>query len=461
MSVSTTARTKRNDAMPHVSRAGLTAAAAFESTTQCLNYNLDPRNQRPATPTEIKRFRKSYQDQVGVGFIHTGLVNQPLPPPHHRHGVTTTKGDHVGDTFQQLPSSELTQYLNDQKEASYYSNVREPLGRGYNRGHVLPEETKTNEFDGFGKKSASSENAKNLIYFDEPIPDKRVISQNSTRALAPSNYHTNERDITRQLNREYNWEKAGIDPNTHRFGKVEPFEPAGVASSLTFPDETKLCDQRVEQVKGAQNGYLGKSREVRGALRGLGDEFAFGKVNAPDEWGAKKTIMGSYTPQEQMPDKDLGISTRKLNKLETVPTGVDMGGARVYGLPSLRGDLVAPKQISVADPNNYGNEMNAKGLLYPAKYAFDGIAESDFLLVRPEGEVRELFRRMGQEFDDVTFNTVCEVAKRDFGALSADSFRHALNKCRFEEEEKNLGEKAIPQSTLESNSLILSAVNFN
>jgi hypothetical protein len=101
--------------------------------------------------------------------------------------------------------------------------------------------------------------------------------------------------------------------------------------------------------------------------------------------------------------------------------------------------------------------------LYPSAYTFDGVSESDFLLVRSAPEIRALFSRMGQEFDDALFDKAVEAAKRDFGALSADSFRHALNKISFEENEKKAGsaEAAIPLSTLEANSLILSAVNFN
>lgn len=451
-----------NDTIPHVPAAGKVYDAGIESTEQCLKAGLDPRNQRPATPSEIKRFRKSFQEQTGLSFLHTGFVNQNVLPPHHRHGVVTTKGDHVGDTMFQVPASELGNYLNEQKEASYLSNIREPLGNSYSRGHVLPQETKEEEFIGFGLKSNVSENAKGLIYFNEPIPNKEVISSTSTRAPAPTNYHDAERDITRQLNREYNWQKAGIDPVTYRFGKVEPLEPNGVASSLRYSDATMIADKRVHQVKASKDDLLGKTRELRGALRGLKDDFAFGAVAAPDEWGAKKSIRGEYEPHEQMPDKDLGISVRRLYKLQSVPDEVDMGGARVYGCPSIRGDLAKPSMRSVADPTNYGDESNARGLLYPSAYTFDGISESDFLLVRPDAEVRELFARMGQTFDDNTFATICETARRDFGALSADSCRHAMNKLNFQEREKQLGTgNAIPLSTQESNALILSAVNFS
>lgn len=55
---------------------------------------------------------------------------------------------------------------------------------------------------------------------------------------------------------------------------------------------------------------------------------------------------------------------------------------RAFGVPSIRDDIRPPKMRSVADPNNYGNELNGKGLLYPSKFSFDGVTEEDFLMVR-------------------------------------------------------------------------------
>jgi len=451
----------KRDTAPFVSAAGLVKPGGTESTEQCLKSGLDPRNVRPRTPPEIKKYRDSFQNQPGLSFIHPGLVNQPLPPPHHRHGVKTTTGDHVGDSMFQVPPTELGDFVNSLKEAKYLSNVREPVGVSYSRNHKLPEETKQNEFPGFGKSSSTSENAKNLIYFDEPIPDNRIISKKSQRAAEPHDYHTRERDVTRQLDREYDWEKAKINPKTHRFGKTEPLEPNGVATALTWADNIEIANKRVQQVQAIQNDYLGRTRELRGAVRGLNPDFAFGGAQVPDEWGAKKCISGAYAPEEQLPDKDLGVSLKKLSKLPMVPAEVDMGGARVYGIPSIRGDLQPPALRSVADgTTNYGDEVNAKGLLYPSTFTFDGVAESEFLLIRSEGEIRVLFERMGLKFDTGSFKAICDRARRDFGALSADSFRHAWNKLDQEEAEIR-GGGTIPLSTMERNALILDAVNFN
>lgn len=362
----------------HLSQAGLShqekmAALALEDNArQCLTYQMDPRNVRPETPAEIKHYRRSFQREPGQRFIHTGLVDVPLPPEHFRHGTQTSAGDRFADCLEQAPPTELQDFLNEQKESIYQSRIREPLGSGYRRGHVLPAHTQDPKFR-FGHTSSVSESAKGLIYFNEPIPNKQARSLAAKMTTTKNTPYEMDRDITRQIDRNYDWNGCGIDPNTHRFGKTEPLFHNGVAQSLRWNGDTKIASNRVVQVRSAMHDRLGKGREVRGALRNLGEDFAFGKTNEPDEWGAKKCIQGNYSLQDQMPDKDLGMSTRKLARIQQIPPNI---GDRAYGIPSIRMDLRAPHMRSVADPQNYGNEADCKGLLYPSRFASDGVTNS-------------------------------------------------------------------------------------
>lgn len=415
------------DTMPGLPMGGLSHPSKEESASQCVGYQDDPANERPPTPSEIKKYRKSWQQQPGLRLIHVG-VSQDKPPheAHHRHGIRTVAGDRVTDCMDQVPSSELREYHMEQKEALYRSHIREPLGKGYSRGHVFPEQAQDPNF-AFGQPSSSSESAKNLLYFAEPLPDKRVRS----RLAQEAPFKTVEREVTRQLDRNYKWQEAGVDPRTHRFGKVWNPLHNGVAKSLNMEhNDTTIASKRQQQIRGAVHDRLGKAREIRGSLRNLGEQFVFGRITHPDEWGVKKSILGEYSIEEQMPDKDLGISTRKLSKLSQVPKDeVD----RSYGVPSIRHDLETPQLRSVADPNNYGDESNCKGLLYPSRFAVDGVDEQDFVAVRSADEIRDIFARMGAEFEDGQFERLCDMACRDFGGLSADSFRHAWNKSRLEQ----------------------------
>lgn len=53
-------------------------------------------------------------------------------------------------------------------------------------------------------------------------------------------------------------------------------------------------------------------------------------------------------------------------------------------------DVIAPKIKSVADRNNYGDEYGAKDIVNPEPYAYEGIGEKDFLLIRQAEEIRSL-----------------------------------------------------------------------
>ena len=53
------------------------------------------------------------------------------------------------------PDTELGSFLIEQKEKAYKSKTREPLGKGYSRGHTLPADTQKPDF-AFGVTSDKS-----------------------------------------------------------------------------------------------------------------------------------------------------------------------------------------------------------------------------------------------------------------------------------------------------------------
>lgn len=420
------------DTMPALSKAGAVHQADGENVAQSLSYSRDPRNNaRPPTPPEIKKYRRSFKQQPGLRLIHVGGVGDTLPlGKDFRYGMTTDLGKNtVAHCVNPVPLSKLQDYSNAVKEREYQSNVREPLGASYKRGHKLPAHTTTPEF-AFGITSDSSEKVANLIYYDAYNDAQKKVKQARSVDVTEVHYLP-ERDITRQINRQYNWEAAGIDPSTHRFGRRPPNGVhEGVKKSLTTETaDVTIGLRRQQQVKGVFQDRLGRGREARGYLRNLGDDFVFGHTSNNNDWTVKKLILGDYDLVDQLPDADLGISTRKLSQLEQVPPNLQ---DRPYGIPSIRRDLAPPVLRSVADPLNYGNEGGAQGLLNPGRFAYDGVDDEDFVAVRSRNEVRDIFKRIGAVFLEPQFQRLCDKAESDFGGLSADSFRHAWNKERME-----------------------------
>ena len=72
----------------------------------------------------------------------------------------------------------------------------------------------------------------------------------------------------------------------------------------------------------------------------------------------QQLICGDYSMNDQNPDPDSG-------KVAVVGFGTSPRTRREALEPSIRSDLTAPKVVSVADNQNYGNELGAFSLIYP------------------------------------------------------------------------------------------------
>ena len=149
--------------------------------------------------------------------------------------------------------------FNDIKESAYASNVREPLGKGFERKYNWPDRAQNGNI-AFGVPSQGLENAKDMLYpaqgacaFDDP---KVTELYKKTHG----NYQPGE-----QKNREYNWK---FDPKTHRFGYAEKPNLNGAAKALTFErleesyPKTVIYKKEVEDFKAVASDQLGKSKNL-------------------------------------------------------------------------------------------------------------------------------------------------------------------------------------------------------
>ena len=115
-------------------------------------------------------------------------------------------------------------------------------------------------------------------------------------------------------------------------------------------------------------------------------------------WGAGDCIQGDYAPEDQLPSKDLGVSSSK-----NVSTEV-----RAFGCPTVRDDVGKPKRRSIADNQNYGADTSAADLLRPSQYSNIDIDDSDFLKQRQPEEIRDIFENIGiKVMNDRTRQFLC------------------------------------------------------
>ena len=68
---------------------------------------------------------------------------------------------------------------------------------------------------------------------------------------------------------------------------------------------------------------------------------------------------------------------------------------RPFGCPTIRSDIPKYERRSIADTQNYGDDVNAQYLLHPGPFVAIGIEESDFQDVYPKHEIIDIFVNAG------------------------------------------------------------------
>lgn len=285
--------------------------------------------------------------------------------------------DHVPDVLksqQGSDESDLVRLQREAKEAVYRSTAREPLARSYQRGHVLPEKVKEPDFR-FGIESASCESAKGLLY---PKPSDAEAAGVELYRRSHHSYAPGE-----QVRRDY-----GVDLTSRVYGS-RPGTLAtngashNVAAALRMDSEGagNQSGLRSKQVNAAKafKDVLGKVRNLGMTDRSqqLSEDHVYGVSSKTRDWGAKECISGGGTWEEQLPDKDLGCSiTPGFRNVTT--------SDRVFGTPTVRSDIPKVERRSLADRQNYGDEVGAGQLINAGQFASVGVEDEEFFCQRNE-----------------------------------------------------------------------------
>ncbi|MEQ2264783.1 hypothetical protein XENORESO_019441, partial [Xenotaenia resolanae] len=106
--------------------------------------------------------------------------------------------------------------------------------------------------------------------------------------------------------------------------------------------------------------------------------------------------------------------------------------ARTYGIPSMRSDLPAPRIKRVSDRTNYGDLSTAADLLHPSVHALRGVHEEHFFCPRTKKEIEEIFRNIGVNISEDTFEEAWKLAsmKQPNGEVCVEVFRNTLKEIK-------------------------------
>jgi len=376
-------------------------------------------NPAPPTPDYMKRWRKD--TTPGKVILHPGVHDDKNHEQLDVYGRPEPVGVKVHEVLDVAPKSEIAEKRIEKKEAIYLSHKREPLGKPYKRGHALPNELLQSGFGTPTPQDVSGDASKELLHPPETLHDPH---EHQMYVRSHANFAPGE-----QRHRGYSWvDKNGqIDPARYSFGAdVKPRELNGVARTLN-PSidgqgrEQLVVPKRLEEFREVNGEPLGKPKYLGHAKHTPSDHVFGTPSQRGPEWGVRE-CMANYSAEEQQPDPDLGISVR--------PGWRNSADAdRVFGTPTIRSDIRAPGLKSVADHQNYGDEVPAGALLYPSRFIDSGISGKDFLEARSKEEIAEIFTAAGENIDEDHIAAIfSQAATLDpKGRVSIESFRRTLN----------------------------------
>ncbi|CAM9121289.1 unnamed protein product [Hapterophycus canaliculatus] len=380
-------------------RAGIVYAHNEGGVASCM------REKRAETPAAISKWRRSGTSLPGQRVLHPGQIGDVAEvDPKMSFGSGGVKAsDHVADIWRQPGAdTDVNRLKLKLTETVYRSTKREPLGKGYQRGHQLPQKVQEEVFM-FGVSSDKSEAAKALLY---PHPSDADMKESGVRC-GPGE----------QRRRGYKyWE---VDIENHRFGR-----PGSLASPLCLDDggepPSRLVTKKLDDFRETQD-KIGRARNLGHDSRDHLEKHIYGREavkRGPNEWDARACVEGDYSWAEQQPDDDLGKSI-------TPGFRNAIGEGRAFGVPSIRSDIQPYAQRSVADTQNYGDSVSARQayLVNPSQFSQFGIQDDEFFTKRGERELRELFQAIGHAFSPEVFESIWKAAvkKGNPGHASGES----------------------------------------
>jgi len=414
------------DNYPLYRPAGISTTFLDEGSQYCLKPT---EKQGPGTPEHIKKYRKSYKNAHGMTITHYGKVNDPLPHPEFTYGLQTAGSEHVPHVLTDKGLDGINGYMRNLKEEKYARTKNEPLGHTITRNYQWPSKTQEEEFR-FGVGTKGSESSKDVMYTPASLNTDEKAKELYIRSHGMY-------DAGEQRDRKYQWP---FNPNQHVFGKTEKLvhdegrfclQPETVEE--TFP-KTQIIKKNVEDFRDYNRDHLGKPKNLAQVNPYVGTDFAFGyKPKDKEPWNVAKCITGEAVFKQNKEEESLGRATRHGYRNTTL-TG-DEG--RVFGVPTIRSDIEKPKMRSVADPNNYGDEPAAVGLLFPQRFADLGVENSDFLKLRPKEDIRKMFANIGYAYKPGKFEGIFMRAQEICGTkqdqVSAQAFIEAIKELGDQE----------------------------
>ncbi|XP_028622517.1 EF-hand domain-containing family member B [Grammomys surdaster] len=146
----------------------------------------------------------------------------------------------------------------------------------------------------------------------------------------------------------------------------------------------------------------------------------------PKEPGSsEETLRTILRPGDKVSDKYKTTSS----EINAVVGAVPSICYPIYGVPTIRSDIPAPRIRRVSDMNNYGEDGNAYSLLHPSIFSQKGVFERDFFKTRSKEEISDILTNIGVKLSEEEFENVWNLAskKHQRGEVCVETIRNVLD----------------------------------
>ncbi|XP_077383682.1 EF-hand domain-containing family member B isoform X2 [Festucalex cinctus] len=105
---------------------------------------------------------------------------------------------------------------------------------------------------------------------------------------------------------------------------------------------------------------------------------------------------------------------------------------RTYGIPTIRTDIAPPRIRRINDNVNYGDVTTAVDLVLPSVYGREGVYQDHFFCPRSKNEIAEIFRNMGANIPEETFEEAWKLAsmRHPNGDVCVEAFLTVLQEIQ-------------------------------
>ncbi|NXC31672.1 EFHB protein, partial [Campylorhamphus procurvoides] len=252
---------------------------AGDTVASCLTEVLP----RPITPTTVRKFRNTTDPAPGAKVIFYGRAHDPDIATHLTHGITTRSSFGVASLISPSPKSNFQEKIQDMKEAIYYSNREQPLGRTHDQSSMLPKGLDIIN-TAFGIKTIKDIPAGLLVNppktFEEV--DKEAREGHDLYVVSHEDYYPGEA-IDRKYNSHFNKSFVyGVETPHFKDGRITA-KTFNWAFDLESKRAANIVSKRSDDFKEKFQPQLGKVLDPIAETMNVPPDHTFGLIRSSDE----------------------------------------------------------------------------------------------------------------------------------------------------------------------------------